>query len=105
MYLALIRGRRDQDDYLVWVETDQDGRIRDRGNRENNGIAEKNSFEERRQNNVGYERQTDKTKIRLVNQPNIDFVVTLSYENSSGETYEKKFKPFTPWYLQAYISR
>ena len=104
-YLALNFSHQDDlNDYLVWVETDQDGMILDRVRGKHRGKADKKDYEKRLQNNDAFVRENDKTKIRLVRKPN-KFDVTLRFEKSSGLTYEQEFTPYMPPYLKSYLSR
>ena len=104
-YLALNFSHQDDySHYLVWVETDNEGRILDRVRGKNWGKADKKDYEKRLQNNDAVLRENDKTKIRLVRKPN-KFDVRLRFEKSSGLTYEQEFTPYMPPYLKSYLSR
>ena len=89
-YLALNFSHQDDlNDYLVWVETDNEGRILDRVRGKNWRKADKKDYEKKLQNNDAFVRESDKTKIKLVTKPNKLDDVRLSYENSFDEISEK----------------
>ena len=105
-YLALNKSRQDEADYLVWVETDKEGRIlgpmQDEVLGGSWGEMNKWEYENRLQDDGAVVRESDCMKIKLVAKfENGD--VRLSFEDIAGEIYEKEFTPHMPPYLMSYL--
>ena len=107
-YLALNESRQNKADYLVWVETDNEGtilgpRIHDQLIEGSWGEIYKSEYENRLQDDEDFLRPSDSMKIKLVAKfENGD--VRLSFEDIAGEIYEKEFTPHMPPFLRAFFN-
>ena len=93
-YLALNGSKRDKEDYLAWVETDQEGRIRNRIKRFNRGKADRRAYQDRERKNEAFLRD-DGIRVAFV-QLNNDGSCVVRYENSTGNWCMRTFRPYLP---------
>ena len=93
-FLALNGSRQDEADYLVWVETDKEGRILGRGLGGNWGKADKREYLKRFQNNESFRR--DDGSVIIVREIGDDYVV-IERETTKHEVHEAIFNVRKPW--------
>ena len=93
-YLALNGSCQDEDDYLVWVETDNKGRILGRVRGRNWGKADKNEYEQRYDNAEMFKRD-DGTFVHVVNMT--DSQVTLYYVKLPDDFQQRVYNVRKPW--------
>ena len=110
-YLVLKRCNRNNDDYLVWEETDPEGRILSRTqgknvkkNTGNWGFKSRKDYEKRNLNKTAFVRN-DGISIKMVSYKRHGLStgkVTLKFEQPNGNTFSKDFYPFKPPALFAF---
>ena len=93
-YLALNGSRRDKEDYLAWVETDQKGRIRNRIKGFNWGKAYMRDYLDRGRKNEAFLRD-DGIRVAFV-QLNHDESCVVRYEGYTGDRCVRTFRPYLP---------
>ena len=86
--------KRDHENYLAWVETDQEGRILNRKRGPNWGKADRRDYLDRGMKNEAFLRD-DGIRVAFV-QLNHDESCVVRYEDSTGDRYVRTFRPYLP---------
>ena len=93
--MALNGSKQDEEGYLVWVETDQEGRILNRVRGRNWGKMNRKEFEKRDNLGESFERD-DGLKVRISDIRNTE--VEIVYQGPSKiKDYTRVFKCRKPW--------
>ena len=94
-YLALNGSKRDEEDYLAWVETDQEGRILNRDIGFNWGKADMRDYLDRERKNEAFLRD-DGIRVAVVQLNNDGSCVVMRYEDYKGNWCVRTFRPYLP---------
>ena len=87
--------KRDEEDYLAWVETDQEGRIRNRIRGFNWGKADRRDYLDRGKKNEAFLRD-DGIRVAVVQLNNDGSCVVMRYEDYKGNWCVRTFRPYLP---------